>query len=325
MCVCVFYNTVQPYFVADAGDSVEDANFDISSAEAGILKLYTMIEWVKEMLSSKHIMRCTKEDTFHDKVFASEMNLKLDETARNYEKMLFREALRTGFFEMQAARDKVYTLFGPIRVGSLPILETQALPCKLGKIHYFVFAFQYRELCGAEGMKLDLVERFIKWQAIALSPICPHVAEHIWDLLSTLERKSSILHERWPTTGNVDEICIKSSVYLMDVASDFRKKLKAAVAPPKPKKGQQVAGMPKKPTHATIYVAKTYPPWQCAVLSTMKKMYESSGPDQEPDNKAISQELDKNADLKQWKKKVMPFVAFTKERIAQIGMSALGK
>lgn len=34
------------------------------------------------------------------------MNLKLRETDENYNKMLFKEALRTGFFEMQAARDK---------------------------------------------------------------------------------------------------------------------------------------------------------------------------------------------------------------------------
>lgn len=36
----------------------------------------------------------------------SEMNLKVQETDENYKKMLFKEALRTGFFEMQAARDK---------------------------------------------------------------------------------------------------------------------------------------------------------------------------------------------------------------------------
>ena len=86
---------------------MEDANFDVSSAEAGILRLYTMIEWVKEMLSSKGTPRSNKEETFHDKVFANEMNKRMKETAKNYKDMLFREALRTGFFEMQAARDKV--------------------------------------------------------------------------------------------------------------------------------------------------------------------------------------------------------------------------
>ena len=97
--------------LADAGDSVEDANFDVSSAEAGILKLYTMIEWVKEMLASKETLRSSKMSTFHDKVFISEINKRMNETANNYNEMLFREALRTGFFEFQAARDKVYIRF----------------------------------------------------------------------------------------------------------------------------------------------------------------------------------------------------------------------
>ena len=66
-----------------------------------------MIEWVKEMLASKHTFQSNNEETFHDKVFANEMNKRMNETAKNYDSMLFREALRTGFFEMQAARDKV--------------------------------------------------------------------------------------------------------------------------------------------------------------------------------------------------------------------------
>ena len=66
-----------------------------------------MIEWVKEMLSSKDNLRSGGELTFHDRVFSNEMNKRMNETASNYNDMLFREALRTGFFEMQAARDKV--------------------------------------------------------------------------------------------------------------------------------------------------------------------------------------------------------------------------
>ncbi|CAF4009461.1 unnamed protein product, partial [Rotaria sp. Silwood1] len=36
--------------LADAGDSIEDANFDEQNAEAQLLRLYTFIEWVKEVL-----------------------------------------------------------------------------------------------------------------------------------------------------------------------------------------------------------------------------------------------------------------------------------
>lgn len=43
--------------LADAGDSVEDANFVESMADAGILRLYTFIEWVKEVLGNKGQLR----------------------------------------------------------------------------------------------------------------------------------------------------------------------------------------------------------------------------------------------------------------------------
>lgn len=76
------------------------------------------------------------------------MNLKIVQTDAYYKSMLFKEALRTGFFELQAARDK------------------------------------YRELTsGEEGLHVDLIFRFIELQALLLLPICPHVAEHIWELL----------------------------------------------------------------------------------------------------------------------------------------------
>lgn len=78
-------------------------------------------------------------------VIISLMHKFIQDTAANYEKMLFKEALKTGFFEMQTARDK------------------------------------YRELVGGEEkMYMELIEQFITFQAQILCPICPHVAEHVW-------------------------------------------------------------------------------------------------------------------------------------------------
>lgn len=55
--------------LADSGDSVEDANFVESTADAGILRLFTFIEWVKEVMASKSAYRTGKPDTFNDRVF----------------------------------------------------------------------------------------------------------------------------------------------------------------------------------------------------------------------------------------------------------------
>lgn len=75
------------------------------------------------------------------------MNLKIQETEENYSKMLYKEALRTGFFELQAAKDK------------------------------------YLQLSALDGINWILIVRFIELQIILLSPICPHVAEHVWALI----------------------------------------------------------------------------------------------------------------------------------------------
>lgn len=75
--------------LADAGDSVEDANFVEAMADAGILRLYTFIEWVKECLATVSQLR-NGEFTFNDRVFDNEMNLKITETNHYYDRMLFK-------------------------------------------------------------------------------------------------------------------------------------------------------------------------------------------------------------------------------------------
>jgi leucyl-tRNA synthetase len=55
--------------LADAGDSIEDANFVEKTAEAGLLRLYAFIEWIKEINASKSTLRTSSTHTFADLVF----------------------------------------------------------------------------------------------------------------------------------------------------------------------------------------------------------------------------------------------------------------
>lgn len=175
------------FCLADSGDSVEDANFVSANADAAILRLYAFIEWSAMVVKDSAKYRSGKL-TFQDEYFEkyglfvltlgenvfkiyivfiifflfSLMQKQIKETEDNFDKMLFKEALKSGFFEMQIARDK------------------------------------YRELVGGEeNMHKDLILKFIEFQTQTLSPVCPHVAEHVWtnvlQLVSILQSHISLL------------------------------------------------------------------------------------------------------------------------------------
>ncbi|KAI4462763.1 leucyl-trna synthetase [Holotrichia oblita] len=267
--------------LADAGDSIEDANFVEKVADAGILRLYTFIEWVKEILSTKDSLRSGPADTFNDRVFQSEIYLKIKEADEAYNKMLFKDALRTGFFELQAARDK------------------------------------YINLSVLDGINRDLILYYIEVQALLLAPICPHVCEHIWSILG---KKTSVVTSNWPTIGEIDQVLIKSSEYLMEAAHSFRVYLKTYLTPPKPTKANPTPAAPEKPNRVTIWVAKNYPPWQSCILTTMQQLYQKDG--KLPDNKILLTELSAIDELKKYMKRVMPFVQMVREKSENIGSKA---
>ena len=109
------------------------------------------------------------------------------------------------------------------------------------------------------------------------------------------------------------------NTYLKVNLSFIRLKLKSHMTPGKAKKGGAAPASIEPPTHCTVYVAKSYPAWQSTILQTMKDMYKTGV----PDNKAISVEMGKKPELKKYMKRVMPFVAFMKEKVVTSGMSAL--
>lgn len=242
------------FALADAGDGIEDANFVEKQAENGLLKLYAFIEWCREIVDNMDSLRNESElTTFEDIVFDNLMNDLIIKTDNNYKNLMFKEALRTGFFEFQDARDK------------------------------------YRELCVRNGMHRALIIKFIETQAIMLSPLCPHSAEYIYQEI--LKEPGSIQTAKWPKAKQPNRTYLQQFSYFIDVCHSFRVRYKnylaqckksATMGKQKDQKSnanqQQQQQQPPKPTHATIYVAKNYPKWQSTILNTMKTMYKVNFP-----------------------------------------------
>ncbi|EDQ90709.1 uncharacterized protein MONBRDRAFT_20503 [Monosiga brevicollis MX1] len=163
--------------LADAGDAIEDANFELKSANAAVLRLYNENEWVAETLRALPELRAGAMDTFFDKVFVNEINSCVLAAEAAYEKLEFRDAITKGFFQLQLARDRY-------RKG-----------CKLTDIP----------------MHRDLVTHFIRMQAIIMAPVCPHIADHFWSLLGL---EGSVVDAQWPKIDPVDPILLRQGTHL---------------------------------------------------------------------------------------------------------------
>ncbi len=70
---------------ADAGDGLEDANFEEMVANSSILRLYTLKEWCEEMVKDQEKLRSGPKDGVWDWLFENEMNGLVHEARRNYE------------------------------------------------------------------------------------------------------------------------------------------------------------------------------------------------------------------------------------------------
>lgn len=270
------------YALADAGDGIDDANFVDNQAETGLLKLFNYLKWCEETLESLGSLRSGSANSFADRAFENEMNRLIAETQGQFDKMMFREALRLGFFEYQDLRTK------------------------------------YREMCGSDGLHGGLAKRFIESQAIIMSPICPHLAQKIWRLLG---HEDFIASSRWPTVPKFDLDLHKSYKYLNDAVHDFRVRLRTYQTPAKSKKGQGVPPTILKVSKAKIFVARTFPPWQAAICQSLYDLYVQHNGEL-PDNKIIASTLAKCDLLKKHMKKVMPFAEFRKQIVAELGEEA---
>ncbi|RTG89779.1 leucyl-tRNA synthetase, partial [Schistosoma bovis] len=96
--------------LADAGDSLDDANIKEEMAEAGLLRLYGLLDWFNmtlEILNDSSLQQKsgyrTGAYTMHaDFVFENEMNNTIELADKAYASHEYREVLKIVFYELQA-------------------------------------------------------------------------------------------------------------------------------------------------------------------------------------------------------------------------------
>ena len=289
------------FALADAGDTVEDANFSDETANAAILRLTKECDWMESMMSESSDERKKlrtiaakdgddKNGDFADRAFENSINFAIEETQKHYENMMFREALRTGFYNIQTARD------------------------------------EYRQAVGEKEMRLDLIEFFVEVQTLLLAPVCPHTCEHVWK--NVLKKSSHVVNAGFPSKSkDVDVALMKANIHINKEISNWRKMIAKVQAPPK--KGK--ATVKTTVTDMKIYVAKEFIGWRSKCLQIMKDLHSDS----KLDTKEVMDALKNATELLQevadgnFKgaiKVMMPFIKFKMDEVqalAEDGASAL--
>ncbi|KAL1875957.1 hypothetical protein VTK73DRAFT_9668 [Phialemonium thermophilum] len=223
--------------LAEAGDGIEDANFEETVANASILRLYELRKWSKEVLEDETLRQ--GEFSFFDKLFDNDMNALVLETRRHYESTMYKLAIKSGFYDIQTARD------------------------------------WYREQCRATGvgMHADLIRRFIQLQALLITPIAPHWAESVWREL--LNEKSSIQNALFPTVPAPDTALLAMRDYIKATTTSI---IQAEARQLKKKqKGKQSTFDPQKSKKLSIFIATTFPAWQERYRDALHKQFEATG------------------------------------------------
>ena len=262
--------------IADAGDSLDDANFVTESAKGFVLKLAALVDTFKGKLARVSEMRDGPFNQF-DKIFDNAINQTVATADAFYAGMSFRSAMHAVFFE--AAKDESFYTLATAQVG---------------------------------GPHRALVHKYIETVTLLLTPITPHVCEHIWQQL--LRKESSVMQEVLPATPTVDRACLAAGDLINAVIVEVR-----AQAARAGKKHGPVAV-------AHVYTAAQYLPWQLAGLEALKGLYEANGGQfpRDPKTEKDATTTQIKAAGGEWMagastQEVMSFIAFVRDNVVRCG------
>ncbi|KAG9778317.1 Leucine-tRNA ligase, cytoplasmic [Exophiala dermatitidis] len=223
--------------LADAGDGMEDANFEEKSANAAIMRMYTLKEWIEDTLKDPNL-RETEGESIWDQLFADEMNLLVHEAFQHYSETNYKLALKSSLYDFQSARDF------------------------------------YREACLSSGtaMSRPLIKRYVELQSLVIATVAPHWAEYMW--LEVLQKPQSIQLARWPEVPESNPSLTAAREYVKGTSSNITSA--EAQTAKRMAKGKAAAFDPRKPKRITIFVATSFPAWQDKYVDLVREAFEKA-------------------------------------------------
>ncbi|EME49099.1 hypothetical protein DOTSEDRAFT_67979 [Dothistroma septosporum NZE10] len=275
--------------LADAGDTIEDANFDETVANANILRMYELRLWCESVIKDARPLKDgetydqvrqnerhktndsiqrTGEKHFWDEVFENEVNGLIKEVEQQYSETNYKSALKYGLYDFAGARDF------------------------------------YREVTKAAGIGMhhDLVKRYVELQALNVAVVAPHWAEHIW--LEVLQKPETVQNAIYPQAPATKPHLTAARDYVRSTSSNITSAEGAQLK--KMQKGKQTSYDPKKDKKLTVFCALKYPEWQDSIIEIVRKNFS----DMKLDISGVSKAIDKKES-----KRAMPFVQVLKKSL----------
>lgn len=197
-CIEEYSADAMRFALADAGDTMEDANFDRAVATQAITYLFIEEEWVQSIVQNIQSNSLREGPyCFMDTALLNEIDYLVEATKADFDSLCFRDGIHRCWFDMVIARD---------------MYRDWAKQCDIV-------------------MHKDVVIRFIESLTIMMTPICPHWCEHIWSLIG---QTGSVCDASWPMRSQYDKLVRKQYIFFRDFIKNVRQSaLKAKVPTPR--------------------------------------------------------------------------------------------